>query len=65
MTYYNPLLGDWLAGGQTRSAAVGSVYLVSELNSLLTSAYENLGARVADVQDAFQATDLTMKVASP
>jgi len=65
MTYYDPFLGDWLVGGADRTAAVGSVSLLTQLNGLLTDAYEAVGAQVADVQDAFQSTDLSTTVASP
>jgi len=64
MTYYDPFLGDWLAGGADRTAAVGSVSLLTQLNSLLSGAYEAAGAQVADVQNAFQSTDLSTTVAS-
>ncbi len=65
MTYYDPYLGDWLAGGSARSTAVGSVPFLVALNSLLAKTYEAAGARVADVQDAFQSTDMSTYVSSP
>jgi len=65
MTYYDPFLGDWLAGGADRTAAVGSVSLLTQLNSLLSGACARAGAQVADVQNAFQSTDLSTIVASP
>jgi len=64
MTYYDPFLGDWLAGGADRTAAVGSVSLLTQLDGLLSNAYEAAGAQVADVQNAFQSTDLSTTVAS-
>lgn len=64
MTYYDPFLGDWLAGGADRAAAVGSVPLLTQLNGLLSDAYEAADAQVADVQDAFRSTDLSTTVAS-
>ncbi len=65
MTYYDPYLGDWLAGGSARSTATGSVAYLLTLNNLLAKTYEAAGDRVADVQDAFQSTDLSTYVSSP
>jgi len=65
MSYYDPYLGDWLAGGAARSTAVGSVSYLVSLNNLLAKTYQDAGARVANVQDAFQSTDLSTYVNSP
>jgi lysophospholipase L1-like esterase len=65
MNYYDPYLGDWLAGGAARSTAIGSVSYLVSLNNLLDKTYEDAGARVANVQDAFQSTDLSTYVSSP
>jgi hypothetical protein len=65
MNYYDPFLGDWLAGGSVQAEAVLSVSLVTELNNLLTGAYQNVAAPVADVASAFKTTDLTDTVSSP
>jgi lysophospholipase L1-like esterase len=65
MTYYDPYLGDWLAGGSARSTATGSVPYLVTLNNLLAKTYGTAGDRVADVQGAFQSTDLSIYVSSP
>ena len=65
MTYYDPYLGDWLAGGSARSTATGSVPYLVTLNDLLARTYGAAGDRVADVQDAFQSTELSRDVGSP
>jgi lysophospholipase L1-like esterase len=65
MNYYDPFLGDWLAGGSTQVEANLSVSLVTNLNTLLAGAYQQIGAPVADVASAFDTTDLTDMVSSP
>jgi lysophospholipase L1-like esterase len=65
MNYYDPFLGDWLAGGSTQVLANLSVSLVTNLNTLLAGAYQRIGAPVADVETAFHTTDLTDMVSSP
>jgi hypothetical protein len=64
MTYYNPFLGYWLAGGALRSFALSTVSPGVALNSELTALYGG-PKKAADVQGAFHATDLTKLVASP
>jgi len=64
MTYYDPYLGDWLAGGSGRVAAIQSVSTLVHFNDLLAKTYRTAGAQVADVQTAFQSTDLTAMVES-
>lgn len=64
MNYYDPFLGDWLAGGATQEEAELSVQLVTSLNNLLAGAYQQAGAPVADVASAFDTTDLTDLVSS-
>ena len=62
MTYYDPFLGDWLAGGVARTIALGTIPGAVALNETLTSLY---GAnRTADVQDAFAVTNSTTLVSS-
>jgi hypothetical protein len=64
MTYYNPFLGYWLAGGVFRSFALSTVPAGIALNNELTALYG--GAKnTADVEGAFHATDLTTMVTSP
>jgi GDSL-like Lipase/Acylhydrolase family len=64
MTYYDPLLGDWLAGGSLRTLAVTTVSGLVALNRELTSLYGGR-RRTADVQGVFRATDLKTMVPSP
>ena len=64
MTYYNPFLGDWLAGGTARAGVIGSTQALEQLNGLLTQAYTQTGAQVADVEGAVDATDLSTLVPS-
>jgi lysophospholipase L1-like esterase len=62
MTYYNPFLGNWLAGGVVRAQTLATTPGLVALNRELTTLY---GARkTADVQGAFKATDLKTMVPS-
>jgi hypothetical protein len=63
MTYYNPFLGYWLAGGAFRSFALSTVPPGVALNHELTALYGG-AEKTADVQGAFRDTDLTTIVAS-
>ena len=63
MTYYNPFLGYWLAGGAFRSFALSTVSTGIALNHELTATYGG-AKKTADVQGAFRAADLTTIVAS-
>jgi lysophospholipase L1-like esterase len=63
MTYYNPFLGYWLAGGAFRSFALSTVSPGVALNRELTALYGG-AKRTADVQGAFRATDLSTIVSS-
>ncbi len=63
MTYYNPFLGNWLAGGAARSITLATTPGLLALNRELTSLYGG-PKKTADVQGAFKATDFTTKVAS-
>jgi lysophospholipase L1-like esterase len=65
MTYYDPFLGDWLAGGTIQSLALDTVPILVHLNNLLTKIYTASGNRIADVQGAFESTDLQNFVGSP
>jgi lysophospholipase L1-like esterase len=65
MTYYDPFLGDWLAGGTVRSLALLTVPILRQFNGLLRTTYARLGDRVANVQGAFGSTDLGTYVNSP
>lgn len=64
MSYYDPVLGDWLAGGALRSLAFSSLRSLVVLNHELISLYG--GARnTADVQGAFRSLDFRHRVLSP
>ncbi|HEY1443610.1 MAG TPA: SGNH/GDSL hydrolase family protein [Acidimicrobiales bacterium] len=63
MTYYDPFLGDWLAGGTTRAQALDTIPAAVSLNNILTSLYGS--TYTADVQGAFAVTDSTTLVSSP
>lgn len=65
MTYYDPFVVEWLSGADGQAAAQASVGDLEQLNSALSAGYASFGARVADVQDAFFATDFTDLVSSP
>jgi lysophospholipase L1-like esterase len=65
MTYYDPFLGDWLAGGTTQTVALDTVPILVHLNHLITNIYTSFGDRTADVQGAFESTDLQTFVDSP
>ncbi len=64
MTYYDPFLGDWLAGGSVRSLALLTVPILRQFNGLLKRTYAKLGDQVADVQGAFESTGLRRYVDS-
>jgi lysophospholipase L1-like esterase len=65
MTYYDPFLGDWLAGGSVRRLALRTVPILRQFNGLLVETYAKSGDDVADVQGAFGSTDLRTFVTSP
>jgi lysophospholipase L1-like esterase len=62
MTYYDPFLGDWLAGGTTRSLVLDTIPKLLSLNRELASLYGP--KHTADVQDAFASTQLSKMVGS-
>ncbi len=63
MNYYDPFLGDWLAGGTWRRLALSTLPGLLALNQELTSLYGG-ARRTADVQGAFHSTDFKTRVAS-
>jgi lysophospholipase L1-like esterase len=64
MSYYDPVLGDWLGSPASRTLAFGSLGLLVTLNRELVSLYG--GARnTADVQGAFHTLDFRHSVPSP
>jgi len=65
MTYYDPYLAAWLSPGGI-DLAKRSVDLTTQLNQQLTKLYTTgPNARVADVEGAFDTTDLTTIVPLP
>jgi lysophospholipase L1-like esterase len=62
MAYYDPELASWLTGASGQAFAKASVSLSSAYNSALTAAYQQSGARIADVFTAFDTTDFTNQV---
>jgi len=60
MDYYDPFLGEWLAGSGGQSVAQQSVVLVQTLNALLTQLYGAAGAATADPATLFQTTDFAL-----
>jgi lysophospholipase L1-like esterase len=62
MTYYDPFLGDWLAGGTTQSQALATIPETVTLNHELTALYGT--DNTAHVQQAFAVADSTTLVTS-
>ena len=60
MNYYDPFLGEWLAGSAGQSLATQSVGLLGALNTLLTQLYAAGGASTADVATPFQSTNFAL-----
>jgi lysophospholipase L1-like esterase len=65
MNIYNPLLGDWLAPGPPRALALAAATALMTLSADMEKAFAAAGAPVADVQGAFQSSELTTLVPSP
>ncbi len=63
MTYYNPFLGNWLAGEPARSLTIATTPNLLALNHELTRLYGGPG-KTANVQRAFRATDFKTVVPS-
>jgi lysophospholipase L1-like esterase len=63
MTYYNPFLGDWLAGEAARAFTLSTIDGLKALNHELTSLYGG-AKKTADVQGEFKATNFATKVPS-
>lgn len=63
MNYYDPLLGDWLAGGSERSLAVASSSVLVNLNNLVTAIYRQVGkGPTANVASLYQITNFSTLV---
>ncbi len=63
MTYYDPYLGDWLAGGSWQTVALGGLSVVTRINANLTTLYGG-PSTTANVQAAFKTTNDTKMVKS-
>jgi lysophospholipase L1-like esterase len=59
MNLYDPFLADYLTGAAGQTAATESVTLGEQINRLLAAGDQAIGARTADVQDAFSTADFT------
>ena len=66
MNYYDPILSAWYSGAwegggpPNQTLAIGSLSVLGSLNSELDAAYQQYGARYADVADAFNSGDWAM-----
>ena len=65
MNYFDPFLGDWLAGGAAQTEALATIPALQSLNSDLAGVFSQFNVPVADVFDAFQTSDTTDMVSSP
>jgi lysophospholipase L1-like esterase len=65
MNYFDPFLDYWPDGAGGQAIAKESVTVIGIVNSTISSVYASFSAPVADVESAFQTTDLTPKVKSP
>jgi lysophospholipase L1-like esterase len=65
MNYFDPFLGDWLAGGAAQTEALATIPALSTFNSDLAQVFGQFNVPVADVFDAFQTSDTTEMVSSP
>ncbi len=57
MAYYDPILAFWLRGAAGQQTALQSVAMLLKFNNELTSAYRQVGANIADGQQAFDSTN--------
>ncbi|MGH9918327.1 MAG: SGNH/GDSL hydrolase family protein [Nitrososphaerales archaeon] len=64
MNYYDPFLGDWLAGGTEQAATVTGVSEIAAIDSFFKGVYAQFSNPIADVESAFDTTDLTDMVSS-
>jgi len=65
MNIYNPVLGDWLAPGAGRALALAAVTGVNLLSADMEKRFAAAGIPVANVENAFESTDLERFVSSP
>jgi lysophospholipase L1-like esterase len=59
MNFYDPFLASYLTGTAGQATATESVTLTEQLNQLIGTADQAVGAKTADVQDAFSTADFT------
>ncbi len=60
MNYFNPLLGDWLSPSPfDQTVVTESIAGLQSLNSTLEQLYTEAGAKVADVFDAFDTSEMS------
>lgn len=65
MTYYDPNLAGWLAGGNLRTLAKDSILLASQFGLDLRKVYKAAGAPVASEFGAFRTSDIKHMVTLP
>jgi lysophospholipase L1-like esterase len=65
MTYYDPMLAQWLGGRTGQAQARDSEEVVQAYGQMLAGVYKKYGARVADVFGAFHSTDFSGSVTLP
>lgn len=66
MTYYDPLLGEWLFGGAPGVAlAKRSIGFASTFRTVLVGVYKAFHVGIADVFNAFKTPDMTDKITLP
>jgi lysophospholipase L1-like esterase len=61
MTYYDPILADWLSGPAGQATARESVTVLKELNTSLMKIYRKFHVKVANAQRAFASTNFRGK----
>jgi len=65
MNYFDPFLDYWPDGSTGKAVAKTSVPVLGTVNATISAVYSHASAPVADVEGAFETTDLKHKVASP
>jgi lysophospholipase L1-like esterase len=57
MTYYDPILGDYVRSAEGETTARESIAILKSLNKELTSAYHRFHVKFATIDKTFQSTD--------
>jgi lysophospholipase L1-like esterase len=65
MNYFDPFLDYWPDGAGGQAIAKESVTVIGLVNSTVSSVYGSFSSPVADVEGAFETSDLAQKVKSP